>query len=154
MKAIRKYLWTLMFVSSAWLPLTSMAIDGTFSVTEKWQVVVNGKKFSGTATGTIVVTGGTFTYLDKIGFPHSPLDGITGHIDDDGTYNWTRNMVYAIGSNSQGEFAIINLSFITLAINIGHQAGTSLDPNEFDISGNIFSSVTGSGEAIMDLDTS
>ena len=60
------------------IALPAWAVDGTFKVTETWDVTLEysdwgssgytgTKHFSGTQTGTIVITDGSYTLLDKSG---------------------------------------------------------------------------------------
>ncbi len=71
----------------ALLPLQAFALDGIFTVTESWSATLiytdwgnqhyNGTKhFSGTQTGTLSVSNGVFTLIDKTGLPHTPPPGL------------------------------------------------------------------------------
>jgi len=107
-------------------------LQNVYSVTEKWKVVVNGVTNSGSATGIISVRLGSFTLMDKIGFPH--LGGaLHGYIYPDGTLD-SHPLVYGIAPNFLGEAALVDLNFTTIAVNLGSEAGTTISPNYFNSS--------------------
>lgn len=123
--------------------------NNVYAVTEKWKVVVNGVTNSGSTTGVIKVNLGSFTLIDKIGFAHSG-GARHGYIHADGSLD-SHSLVYGIGATAAGQWALMDLNFTTMAVNIGSEAGTSISPNTFTNSGTIFLGIGGSGLAVMPL---
>lgn len=125
-------------------------INGDYTVSEQWLVIVNGTRHYGKSTGTIHVTDGNFTRLDRIGPPHSSGLSGTGSIYEGGGMD-SHYLIREIGANSQGYYPIIRLSFSTITVNIGRHASNSIDPNTYETTGSIDSGFDGSGDASIYL---
>ena len=142
----------------ALLHASAFALDGTFTATESWVVTLRKtstgarKTFRGTATGTLVVSDGVFSTIDKTGIAGFKDSGNEFTIEFDGE-NYTSVGDYpldAVGGDAGGIVVIIHLNFFTIAIRPGAFDFNFIDPgtsNRFTSTGKSLSDLSGAGFA-------
>jgi hypothetical protein len=139
---------------------STKAQDGTYKASESWSVTVYrgsgdvATTFTGRETGTLVVTGGSYTQINHAGaaLPARLNTGMT--IDYDG-YNYNISGAYpfsAEGSGLGGFYAVIQLSFFVIKVPLGTQADI---PNPYPYGSSVFtttgtdlSSLSGAGTMV------
>src|SRR5207248_3171948 len=110
--------------------LLSAVADGTYSVHESYSVFVHDPydtsdfTRTGEASGTIQVSNGSFSLVNKIGTSVGSLDAT---IDFDGVYNvHSESVLHGIGATPDGFSAVVKLGFFAVLVPLGRNFGFSL----------------------------
>ncbi len=148
---------TLLSICTAAFPFASQALDGTYTVSETYEITVENddppltKTFRGTLTGTLVITNNQYVLIDKTGLPisHAGLD-----LDRSISFNGTTFRVedgYPLEGVSV-PYVFVKLSFFLVAVNFSSEFAFSfIEPvrsTKFVTTGTHLSSLSGSGAAI------
>src|SRR5437667_3424902 len=148
---------TLLSICIVAFPFASHALDGTYNVSETYEITVENddppltKTFRGTLTGMLGITNNQYVLIDKTGLPisHAGLD-----LDRSISFNGTTFRIedgYPLEGVSV-PYVFVKLSFFLVAVNFSSEFAFSfIEPvrsTRFVTTGTQLSSLSGSGAAI------
>lgn len=144
---------------SAWAQIIA-DINGNYSVTESWSVTLqlgNGsgitrKTYTGTETGTLAITNGTYTLINHVGPVKIDL-AQTIYVYGDGSYDVPGDYpLYGIGNGDGSFLAVIQLTFFVIKVPLpsetGFSGGDAALSSILDARGTSLASLSGAGSVV------
>ncbi len=149
---ITKYLGALILSCLAFHSALAQS-DGNYNVTESWSVTLYrgsanvARTFTGKETGTLGITNGSYTQINRTGAVIPANLNTTMTINYDGTY-YNISGAYpfsAFASGPGGSYAVIQLSFFVIKVPLGSQSDI---PNPYPYDSSVFTT-TGTSLTIL-----